>query len=261
MIVVIKIGTAVLAGTNGLDHQLLCKLVQQICILKQELDWQIAIVTSGAVGTGRNNPRLRNFAIELPKHYDVELAVFQRQVLSAAGQTELMAEYLENFRAHKEECAQLLVTENDFREEHGHSLRAVTNNLLRAGIVPVCNTNDALTPEQLGFTDNDQLALAVAKMIGADQLIILTDVDGVFDGPPGDPKSKVIPVIHDPIEYRHCIDRAAGTGQGGMDSKFDVATAATSAGIDVRIANGRTDYILQHVADGRDVGTLFPSHN
>lgn len=254
MLTVIKIGTAVLTGIDGMNRQLLYNLVQQICILKQELRWQIAVVTSGAVGIGRSNPRLQKFSIEPPTDYDVNLAIFEKQVFSAAGQTELMSEYLENFRENEEECAQLLVTEGDFHGWHGQSLKAVSKNLLKAGIVPVFNTNDALTPEQLGFTDNDQLALAVATMIEADRLIILTDVDGVYDKDSG----AVIPVIIDPLEcLRHV--KNSGTGLGGMTSKLEVAGQAKQAGIEVFIANGQGEDILSKLAYGEKVGSHIPT--
>lgn len=258
---IIKIGTAAITNLTGggLDKLLEYLLVQQICILKQERQWEIALVTSGAVGAGKTSKRLQDFQPKIPSGLKVDSATFMKQVFAGTGQAELISDYFDNFRACGDECAQALVTQADFHGPHQRSLAAVTMNQLWAGITPVLNTNDILDPNQLGFTDNDQLAYEVAKMVKANLLVILTDVDGVYDRSPNIPGARVIREITNVEEYLHCLDDYAGNGAGGMRSKIQTAGKAMASGIEVVIANGKTENILLKIARGDEIGTHFPA--
>ena len=250
--IIVKIGTKVLSKANGLvDEKVLAHLVDQIAALRKK-KIEVLLVTSGAVGSGRS----------LLGHNGEE-TIADKQVFAAVGQVKLMNIYSKLFAKHGFHCAQILATKEDFRDKgHYENMSKCFRNLLRDGIVPIVNENDVVAIKELIFTDNDELCGLVALQLDADAAIILTSVDGVLDGPPADPKSRVIPEITArtirKIEKYVTVEKTAG-GRGGMASKFDVARKLIGEGIPVHIANGKRKNVLSDIVDGKHVGTKFCS--
>lgn len=248
--IVVKVGTNVLTRNNGLlDHTNISHLVDQIAVLKNQ-GIHVILVSSGAVGAGKS---LMPTTSGLSK-------VVQRQVFSAVGQVRLMETYRQLFYNYKLYCAQLLVTKEDFRDRsHYLNMKHCFHALLRDNIIPIVNENDVVAVSELMFTDNDELAGLVASMINADALIILSSVDGLLDGPPDDPKSKVISRI-DPGEkkwQRYILPSRSSFGRGGMSTKFRIAQKAAKVGIATYIANGRRPNILTGILQEDFIGTQF----
>jgi len=248
--IVLKIGTNVLSRPDGLlDITAISQLVDQIAEVKKQ-GVEVVLVSSGAVGAGRS-------LIELPKDAN---RVVQRQVLAAVGQIKLMSLYADLFGRYGLHCAQVLATKEDFRDRrHYLNMQNCFAALLRDNIVPIVNENDVVSVSELMFTDNDELAGLVAALTGADGLVILSNVDGVLDGSPDQPGSRVIPEIGP--NDRHLPGFIAPTrsafGRGGMMTKFRFAQKAARVGITTWIANGKRPGVLPDILRGVAVGTCF----
>ena len=249
--IVLKIGTNVLTGPDGLlDTDAVGRIASQIAGLKQH-GLSIVLVSSGAVGAGRA-------LVQLPKETG---RVVQRQVMAAVGQIKLMGIYVEQFARHGLLCAQVLATKEDFRDRrHYLNMQNCFAALLRDNIIPIVNENDVISVSELMFTDNDELAGLVAALIDAQGLVILSNVDGVFDGPPGQPGSHLISGIR-PGERLHAgfvQPQKSSFGRGGMMTKFRFAQKAARLGITTWIANGkRPDVLSDILIKGEPVGTCF----
>lgn len=248
--IVLKIGTNVLSRPDGLlDMTAISHLVDQIAEVKRQ-GVQLVLVSSGAVGAGRS-------LIALPKDIN---RVVQRQVLAAVGQIKLMSVYAELFARYGLHCGQVLATKEDFRDRrHYLNMKNCFLALLRDNIVPIVNENDVVSVSELMFTDNDELAGLIASLIGADGLILLSNVDGVLDGPPGHPDSRM---IHEVLpETRQTPDFIAPVrssfGRGGMLTKFRFAQKAAQVGVTTWIANGKRPNVLPDILRGLPVGTCF----
>jgi glutamate 5-kinase len=257
--IVVKIGSRILTDTHGkLDRVAIAALAHDIGRVKREKGVEVVVVTSGAVSAGRAVVSLDDFRMQKEAVAYSE-AILKEQVLASIGQPLVMHAWTEGFAACGMYCAQLLTTRADFATRKNYlSIRSVTLNLITLGIVPVFNENDVLTPERLDFTDNDQQACMIAAMIAADALVILSDVDGVYDGSPKDPQSKLVPVITDPLEFLDRIDATSGSGKGGMKSKLHAADLATTLGIDMYIVHGKTPDVIVKTVEG-GMGTHFPA--
>ena len=247
--IVIKVGTNVLTRADGrLDITSISGLVDQIAELKRA-GVELVLVSSGAVGAGREL---------LPgKADDGEVA--QRQVYSAIGQVRLMELYRQLFAGHGLLCAQVLATKGDFRDDlHYDNMLNCFGALLRDEVVPVVNENDVVAVTELMFTDNDELAGLVARMLRVEALVILSSVEGVYDGPPGEGSSRVIARIGagDASVQAFVQSRKSSGGRGGMATKLRVATETAGAGIPVLIGNGRRAGILGAVLSGGWPGTV-----
>ncbi len=250
---IVKIGTNVLTRADGLlDLTTISQLVDQIAVLKQE-GWQLIVVSSGAVGAGKS-------MIQLPASGNKTV---RRQVLSAVGQIRLMQSYsqlLANYQLH---CAQVLATKEDFRDRrHYLNMKNCFQALLRDNLIPIVNENDVISVNELMFTDNDELAGLIATMMGADALMILSNVDGVFDGPPQDNRSKVIPVIeaNDRSVAQLIAPERSSLGRGGMRTKLRMAQKTARLGIDVYIGHGKRPGVLTDLLQGQFSGTRFPAN-
>lgn len=257
--IAVKIGSAVLSGPNGINHEVIANLVEDVSDL-MHLGHQVVIVSSGAVILGRSVSQFADpkFAINPRTKYDPDL--LREQVLASVGQPKLMGLYNEGFGKHNLSCAQLLTTRSDFADRKFYlSLRIVTEELLRHGIVPIFNENDVLSPAELDFSDNDQLALMTATMILADQLILLTDVPGVYDRPPHETGAKLIPEIKNVTEFLVSFKAGEHKGKGGMQSKLLCAEAAASQGIPMHIASALEKRPLSRILSGEQLGTSFPA--
>lgn len=265
MIIVVKIGTAVLTRSDGqINREALVNLISDVSGLKQQTqgDHKIVIVTSGAVGVGRSAISEKRLAAVNP-NVNLDRRILREQLLAAIGQPKLMAFYIEGFQKHGIDCAQILTTRSDFADRKFYlSLRTVVEELLKLGVVPIFNENDVLSPEELDFSDNDQLAVVVAAMVKADKLIILTNVEGVYDRPLDEIGTKVIDSIHDAGEFLK-TSRPGGkssTGKGGIQSKLLAADLITSLGISMHISSGKISAPISRLIAGERIGTHFPAN-
>ena len=247
---VIKIGSNVLAKSNEeLDVSRIKKLTEQISEL-HSMGIEVILVSSGAVASGRT-------LLQLSDKMDV---VSKRQILASVGQVKLLNIYSELFGKEGLLCAQVLVTKEDFRDrEHYLNMKNCINALLQNKVIPVINENDVISVTELMFTDNDELAGLVSGMADAAKLIILSNVDGIYNGSPNDPASKVIPEIAyghtDAAEF--VTTEKSNFGRGGMMTKFTMAQKVAGLGIPVHIANGKKDKILLDIINNKAVGTIF----
>lgn len=248
--IVIKVGSNVLTNTSGgLDIPILKSLCSQIASLKKE-GHNVILISSGAVASGRS-------LVTLPEKTD---DVSRRQVLAAIGQVKLISLYADIFQELGLLCAQVLVTKEDFRDRgHYLNMKNCIEALLKNNIVPVINENDVVSVTELMFTDNDELAGLVSSMLGVDQLIILSNVDGIFTGNPNHADSKLI----ESVEYsnnsleQYISKEKSQFGRGGMLTKSNIAQKVAGLGIHVRIANGKKEEILTKLISGEKLGTHF----
>ncbi len=248
--VVIKIGSQVLSSPEGIEEKRVEGLVQDVATLHDQKK-EIIIVSSGAVAAGLTGLGLK----ERPK------TIPQKQALAAVGQIRLMSIYEKYFSHFGRNVAQLLLTHEDLANRRRYiNARHTLQTLLESSIIPVVNENDTVAVEEMQFGDNDHLSSLVATLIGADLLVILSDVDGVYDHDPRLHKeAELISLITD---IRGSMRKFGGQslssyGTGGISSKIGAAEKAAAAGIPTLIANGLKAGILLKVFDTRaETGTL-----
>lgn len=239
----IKFGSNVLTGNKGmLDYQLMGHLVEQIVYL-MNTGTEIVLVTSGAIAAGKqifNKPNLHD-------------SILKRQLWASLGQVKLMDIYSDLFQKHQLLCSQVLVTKSDFRDrDHYLNMKNCISALLSCNIIPVINENDVVSVTELMFTDNDELAGLIAAMMDAEALILLSNVDGIFNADPHAPGSKIISQIgQDKPDLKEYIsDEKSDFGRGGMMTKAKIARKVASSGITVYIANGlKTNIIIDLLKD------------
>ncbi len=186
----------------------------------------------------------------------------QLQAVAAVGQSALVEAYDRSLRAHGRHAAQVLLTADDLDNRTRYlNIRNTIHTLLEYGAVPIINENDTVSTEELQttFGDNDRLAAMVTNLIRAPLLVLLSDVDGLFDGDPGNPNSRVIPTVTrlDDSITALVRDKATGHSKGGMASKLEAARLATTAGENVIIAGGKQPGNLRRILTGEEVGTLL----
>ncbi|TXK52053.1 glutamate 5-kinase [Pontibacter qinzhouensis] len=248
--IVIKIGSNVLTQADGMpDVARMEHLVDQITEIKKQ-GKEVILVSSGAVASGRS-------LVKISEKTD---AVGSRQLLAAVGQVKLINTYSQLFGRHDLICAQVLVTKEDFRDRlHYLNMKNCFQMQLQHNIIPVVNENDVISVTELMFTDNDELAGLIASMLNADALIILSNVDGIFNGDPKDSNSEVIQEIgHTTTGFSAFVTtQKSQFGRGGMITKCHMAHKVAQLGIAVHIANGKTTNILQRVLEEDVVNTRF----
>ena len=251
MRVVIKIGTSTLTHRSGCVNirriESLCKIVSDI---KNRGD-EVILVSSGAIGMGVGKLRLK----EKPK--DIAL----KQACAAVGQCELMYIYDKLFTEYNHTVAQILLTQDDLgcEDRHGKFTNTMTR-LLSLGVLPIINENDTVATEEIAFGDNDTLAARIAVSTGADLLILLSDIDGLYTADPHkDSGAALIPEVLKITEEILSLAGAAGSelGTGGMETKLRAAKIATEAGCDMIITNGEYPDRLYDCVEGKTVGTRF----
>ena len=259
--IVVKLGTnVIMRGDGRVALGLLCGLVESIAALREQ-GHQILVVSSGSIGLGMERLGMTTRPTDLASI----------QACAATGQSRLMSIYEDAFDRLGCRTAQVLLTEDDFRSPVRHAnLKRTLEALLALGVIPVINENDTVSVAELDvpsdggasprlFGDNDKLSALLSTHIGADLLVLLSDVDGLYDRSPGDAGATLlgeVAIIDDGIlAHAH---GGNGRGRGGMLSKLEAARMAQQAGQTVVIANGRTAQVLERVVAAERVGTRFP---
>ncbi len=249
--IAVKVGSNVLTRADGtLDITRMSAIVDQIAQLRNK-GMDLILISSGAVTSGRNE-------LHIPRKMD---AVSERQLYSAVGQAKLINRYYELFREHGIACGQVLTTKENFStRRHYLNQKHCMEVMLYNNVIPVVNENDTVSLTELMFTDNDELSGLVASMMDMDMLVILSNIDGIYDGNPEDERSKVITdIYHDTDASSFIQDDKSPFGRGGMATKYRIARKVANEGITVVIANGRRDNILLDIAATKRVSpyTLF----
>mgnify|MGYP000999422859 CR=1 FL=1 len=249
--IVIKVGTSTITHNNGtINFYVVEKLVRVLSDLRNE-DKNVAMVTSGAIGVGCSRMGLHKKPDSLP----------EKQALAAIGQVNLMHIYSKLLNEYGQIASQILLTK-DVIEDEQRKLNAINtfSTLFRYGSIPIVNENDTVATEEIEFGDNDTLSAVVAVLIKADLLILLSDIDGLYDkNPKHHSDARLIPIVRGVTrqieEYSQNTDNSFGTG--GMITKLAAARICNSHGIPMIIANGDDPYNICRIMAGELVGTLF----
>lgn len=252
--IVIKVGTSTLTydtGKMNLDR------IDKLAMVLSDLNnrgKEIILVSSGAIGIGMGKLGFKS------KPDDTKT----KQAIAAVGQCELMYLYDKMFSEYKNTVAQILLTADDIAiPRRKRNIQNTFHTLLEMGIIPIVNENDTLSTEEFGIGDNDNLSAVVADLIDADLLILLSDIDGLYNHDPHiDKKAKLISTVYNTKD----VEQAAGgvtdsRGTGGMITKLQAAKTACAAGIHMVIANGNDIHGIYDIINGEKHGTLFVSNN
>lgn len=250
MRIVVKVGTSTLAHPGGLLNIRHTEDLVRVWSDIQNAGHQLIVVSSAATGLGAGK-------LQIEKPGDL----VTKQAAAAVGQCELMYLYDKLFLEKSHKVAQVLLTRDVFdREDRALNARNTFERLMDMGAIPIVNENDTVAIEELEFGDNDTLSAMVACLVGADGLIILSDVDGLYaEDPNHNPHAKRIPVVDVIDEHIESIAGGSGTarGTGGMSTKIQAAKLCTAQGIPMVILNGADPNLLYDVLDGIPTGTLF----
>lgn len=250
--IVIKIGSASLTykETGHINFSKMEKFVRQISDLKNR-GKEVILVTSGAIAVGVNALTMEN------KPQKIE----DKQAVAAVGQAALIMLYQKLFREYNQIVGQVLITK-DLIQHPGRKVNAINtfNALLHFGAIPVVNENDTVATEEIEFGDNDTLSAIVAGLVKADLLILLSDINGLYDCDPSkNPEAKLISEVTEIDEKIENMASGAASkvGTGGMITKIEAAKLANKFDIDMVIANSDTDQIIDRIINGEDIGTIF----
>lgn len=250
--VVVKVGTSTLTHRTGrLNIRRVEQLVKTLADL-QNAGHEMILVSSGAIGLGMGKLGL----MEKPKDTP------GKQACAAVGQCELMYLYDDLFSEYSLTVAQVLLTKYELMEDRHRNVENTLDRLISHGVIPVINENDTVAIDELELEmgENDSLSAMVAGLVKADLLIIMSDIDGLYDGDPRqNPDAKLIPVVHEISSDIHAVAGGAGTrfGSGGMKTKIEAVEIAYEAGIDVVLMNGGRPRKLYELFEDRPMGTLF----
>ena len=253
--IVVKIGSSTLthAETGDMDLVKMERLVRVLTDISN-CGKDVVLVSSGAIAVGRKTMKIT----ERPKEKSV------KQACAAIGQTRLMMVYQRLFAEYNKIPAQVLITKltmiNDINRRNA---RATFSELLSMGVIPIVNENDTVVTDEIEFGDNDTLSAIVAALIHADLLVLLSDIDGLYDDDPHvNPDAKFIEEIDYITDDLESMAKGPGSdvGSGGMATKIAAARIANDAGADMVICNGCDMKNLRHALEGRNVGTLFRAH-
>jgi glutamate 5-kinase len=249
--IVVKVGSSILASVEkGLHHEVFAHLAKEISELKRQ-GYEIVLVSSGAIASG----------MEKLGYKTRPQSITQKQATAAVGQSRLMNIYEGHFSRHQHMVAQILLTRDDLSHRQRFlNARNTLLALLELGIIPIINENDTVVVDEIQFGDNDNLSALITNLIEADLLVILTDIDGLFDADPRrNPHAQWIPMVEE-------IDRYTGemAGEttnemsvGGMASKIQAAQKASRFGIPTVVACGTKREILHQILKGKEIGTLI----
>ena len=247
---VIKVGTGVLTRNHDLSVRIVSRLAREVSGLMDQ-GRQVLLVSSGAIGSGMKKVGIKDRPKDIP----------HKQAVAAVGQSRLMLEYEKAFARHKKKVAQILLTRDDLCNRRRYlNARNTLNVLLDWKIVPIINENDTVVVEELKFGDNDNLSAMITHLMDAQALIILTDIDGLYDKDPRVHRdASLMPLVSriDRAMERAARDIPGPLGTGGMLSKVQTARKVTTGGIPMVIASGLKPNILKSIFEGKDEGTLF----
>ena len=248
MKVVVKVGTSTLAHTTG---RLNIRRTSELCRVLSDLKnagHEVILVSSGAIGMGVGKLGLREKPTDIPT----------KQAAAAVGQCELMYTYDRLFTEYNHTVAQILLTGADFLAEDRHeNFNNTMSRLLSLGVLPIINENDTIATEEIKVGDNDTLSALVAVSVEADLLVILSDVDGLYDADPHKNNgAKLIERVHGIPESIFTLAGEAGSalGTGGMKTKLNAAKICIEKGVDMVIANGENPNLLYDIVTGQESG-------
>ena len=249
--IVVKVGTSTLVHPSGkTDFRKMDGLVRVISDL-QNTGYQMSLVTSGAIGVGVGKLGLPG----RPKE------ITAKQAAATVGQCELMFIYDKMFSEYGQKVGQLLITKEDVEHELRHrNLAGAIEQLFDWGIIPIINENDAVAIEEIVYGDNDNLSAILARLVKADKLIILTDIEGLYDSNPREnPEAELVKVVERITPSIAALAKGSGSGlgTGGMMTKLQAAALACAAGIDTYVINAQPVENIYRVLDGQNPGTWF----
>lgn len=258
--IVIKIGSSSLTHTHTGDLNLMKieKLIRVICDLKGQ-GKEVVLVSSGAIAAGR----------QALGHHTRPVTISEKQAFAAVGQARLMMVYQKLFAEYNQIAAQVLLTKNTMVSENSRfNAQNTFDELLKLGTIPVVNENDTVSTSEIplvdNFGDNDRLSAVVAALIGADLLILLSDIDGLYsDDPRQNQDARFISLVREITPELMDMGKSSSgsdVGTGGMAAKLAAARIATDSGCDMVIANGDHVEIISQILDGQEKGTLFLAH-
>lgn len=249
--IVIKVGTSMVTYPNG---RLNLKRVERLAWVLSDLrnqEKEVVLVTSGSIGIGS----VRLAFEERPKETK------RKQAAAAVGQAILMQVYQNFFNEYNQKMAQILLTKDDIiNDERKNNTMNTFETLLELGVIPVVNANDTISTDEIGFSDNDKLSALVASILGADLLILLTDIDGLYDADPKEnPDAKRISYVEGITQEIEAMAGEKGSkfSVGGMTTKIEAAKMCMEQKLDMVIALGENPTIVFEILDGEDVGTYF----
>lgn len=255
MRIIVKVGTSTLAHSGGRLNirrvELLCKVLSDL----KNAGCEVALVSSGAIGMGVGKLGLPGRPEDMPG----------KQAAAAVGQCELMYTYDKLFAEYNHNVAQILLTADDIQDQNrSRYVRDTLERLLQWNTLPIINENDAVAIDEIGvhttIGENDTLSAVVAKLVNADVLVLLSDIDGLYTADPRqDPNATLIPEVEQITPEILSLAGGTGTalGSGGMATKLKAAEIATAAGIDMIIANGENPEALYALLEGKSIGTRF----
>lgn len=256
--IVVKIGSSSLqhAETGDLDYTRLEKLVRELCDMINA-GKEVVLVTSGAIAAGKKAVQIKEFKGDTEAQ---KMAV--KQACAAIGQARLMMTYQKLFAEYNQVAAQILMTKNTIVDNlNRFNAHNTFCELLRMGVIPIVNENDTVATYEIEIGDNDTLSAIVAALVGADLLILLSDIDGLYtDDPRKNPDAKFVEQVDELTD--ELLEMGKGStgsnvGTGGMNTKLQAAKIATYSDVDMIITNSKDLNVLHRILNGEKVGTLF----
>lgn len=266
--IVVKIGSSSLQHkeTGDMDYIRLEKLVRELCDIRNQ-GKEVVLVTSGAIAAGKKAVNLQKLDGETQAEAMAAKAeaMAVKQACAAIGQARLMMTYQKLFAEYNQVTAQILMTKNTIVDNlNRYNAHNTFTELLHMGVIPVVNENDTVATYEIEIGDNDTLSAIVAALVGADLLILLSDINGLFtDDPRKNPDARFVSLVEELTdEFMDMGKESTGSnvGTGGMNTKLVAAKIATGSGADMIIANSADIGILHRLLDGEDEGTLFVAH-
>jgi glutamate 5-kinase len=252
--IVVKIGSGTLTEAGRVRTRVVSDLTRQIAALA-DAGKEVVVVSSGAIAIGSHALRWKQPGKTIP----------EKQAAAAVGQIGLLELWRKALRKHGRQVAQILVTRSGLEDREGFlNARNTLAKLIELGVIPVVNENDTVATEEIRFGDNDNLSATMVNLIGAELLVILTDVDGLYQAPPenGKPLPPLVGVVENVADVAHAAGGAGTTfGRGGMVTKLEAARSAAGSGAATVLCHGRAKDVLLRVAAGEAVGTLFRAGN
>ncbi len=256
--IVVKIGSSSLQHpeTGDLDYIRMEVLIRELCNLRNQ-GKDVVLVSSGAIAAGRKAVHIKDINRE---HGENHIAV--KQACAAIGQARLMMTYQKIFAEYNQVTAQILMTKNTIVDNlNRYNAHNTFSELLKMGVIPIVNENDTIATYEIEIGDNDTLSAVVAALIGADLLILLSDIDGLYTDDPHKNKHaafiETVEHIDEKLMRMGKGSTGSSVGTGGMNTKLIAAKIATSMGADMIIANSADIRIIHRIMDGRNLGTLF----